>query len=325
MDVIAMHQAGFNNAVASLGTALTSPQGMLLKRYTQEVLLSYDSDGAGQKAALRAIPILKDAGLTVKVIDLKPYKDPDEFIKAKGTEAFQERIQKAQNSFMFEISVLEKSYDFSDPEAKTKFFNEAARRMLKFPQELERHNYIEALARQYSISYEDLKRLVNTLGSRIGYGDEKGYVKPKPIGGSRPVKAEGHLTAQKFLLTWLVEDTSLFSKIEPYIDETDFDTPLFNKVAVMLFEEYRQTKKVTPARIINQFDDKEEQKEVASIFNTNLKVDPDKAAREKALNDTVQKIKRHSIETASKNVQDIKSLQQLVQARAQLQKLHISL
>ena len=102
MDVISMHQAGFTNSVASLGTALTSQHASLLKRYTQEVILSYDSDEAGIKAALRAIPLLKEAGLTARVLRMAPYKDPDEFIKTLGTEAFQERINQAQNSFLFE-------------------------------------------------------------------------------------------------------------------------------------------------------------------------------------------------------------------------------
>ena len=115
MDVISLHQAGFTQAVASLGTALTPGQAALMKRYTDNVLITYDSDAAGVKAALRAIPILKEAGLTTKVINMQPYKDPDEFIKALGAEAFQERIDKAENSFMYEIGVLEKEYDRTDP------------------------------------------------------------------------------------------------------------------------------------------------------------------------------------------------------------------
>ena len=98
MDVIAMHQAGFTMAVASLGTAFTTGQAMILKRYTDEVILSYDSDGAGTKAALRGIGILKEAGLKGKVLDLRPHKDPDEFIKSEGKEAFEERIKNAENT-----------------------------------------------------------------------------------------------------------------------------------------------------------------------------------------------------------------------------------
>ena len=92
MDVIALHQAGFTNAVASLGTALTVGHASLLKRYVNEVYLTYDSDEAGTRAALRAIPILKDAGITAKVIRMDPYKDPDEFIKNLGAEAFENGI-----------------------------------------------------------------------------------------------------------------------------------------------------------------------------------------------------------------------------------------
>ena len=101
MDVIAMHQAGFNMAVASLGTAFTTGQAMILKRYTDEVILSYDSDEAGTKAALRGIGILREAGLKGKVLDLRPHKDPDEFIKNEGKEAFEERIRNAENTFFF--------------------------------------------------------------------------------------------------------------------------------------------------------------------------------------------------------------------------------
>lgn len=126
MDVISMHQAGFKNSVASLGTALTTQHASLLKRYTDEVILTYDSDGAGIKAALRAIPMLKAAGISTRVLHMNPYKDPDEFIKTLGPEAFQERMDQAENSFLFEISILERDFDMHDPEGKTGFYQAAA-------------------------------------------------------------------------------------------------------------------------------------------------------------------------------------------------------
>ena len=128
MDVISLHQAGFTNAAASLGTALTAGHASLIKRYVNEVYLTYDSDEAGTKAALRAVPILKEAGITAKVIRMEPYKDPDEFIKHLGAEAFEERISRARNGFMFGLEMLEKQYDMNSPEGKTEFFNEAAKR-----------------------------------------------------------------------------------------------------------------------------------------------------------------------------------------------------
>ena len=164
MDVIALHQAGFDNALASLGTALTSGHANLLKRYTKDVYLTYDSDGAGIKAALRAIPILKEVGITTKVINMKPYKDPDEFIKALGAEAYQERIDQAENSFLFEVRILEQEYEMHDPESKTSFYNEVAKKLCGFSEKLARDNYIEAVAAN------------NMLGRRICGGSSTNMV-----------------------------------------------------------------------------------------------------------------------------------------------------
>ena len=106
MDVLSLHQAGFDNAVASLGTALTKEQAMLIKRYSDQVTLCYDSDGAGTNAARRAIPILEEAGLKVKVIRVPGSKDPDEFIKVSGAQAFEEVIQSAMDPVAFEMMIL---------------------------------------------------------------------------------------------------------------------------------------------------------------------------------------------------------------------------
>ncbi len=328
MDVISMHQAGFDNAVASLGTAFTSPQASLLKRYTDEVLLAYDSDGAGVKAALRAIPMLRDAGLRSRVIDMKPYKDPDEFIKNLGTEAFEERIAGAMNSFMFEISVLEKNYDLNDPEGKTGFFNETARKLLEFDQALERKNYIEAVARNYGISFDDLDRLVNRYGL-AGYGQENktshSGAGVESVKQKKTQKDDALVTAQKLLLTWLSEDTRLFEKIRPWIGPGDFTDPLCREAAAKVFEEYEEKKTVTPARIMNLFQDPQEHDAIARAFNTNIDDEGDKAIREKALNETVRRVKAASLENAGKSARDLEALQSIVREKRSLLNLHISL
>ena len=330
MDVIAMHQAGFTNAVASLGTAFTIQHSVLLKRYTQEVRLAYDSDGAGQKAALRAIPILKSAGINVRVIHMNPYKDPDEFIKNLGIEAFQERIDAAESSFMFEISVLEKNYKQSDPEGRASFMKAMARRLLQFPQELERNIYIDAIAGRYGIASEELKRMVNSFGASMSREQVEEAIYQQQEQEEMPVKKRAEkensvLTAQKLFLTWLIEDPSLYDKIKDYIDEDDFEDPLYHKTATLVFEELKVTGQVTPARILNQFEDVEEQKTAASLFNTKLKTDDDPAIREKALNETVKRIKKNSLELKSRSVRDISDLQKIIQEKAKLQKLYISL
>lgn len=172
MDVIAMHQAGFNQAVASLGTAFTPGQAALLRRYTKRVLLAYDSDGAGVRAALRNIGILRNGGLESSVIDLRPHKDPDEFIKAEGKEAFQARIDKAENSFFYELRILSQSYRMDDPASRTAFHREIARKLCGFADEIERDNYIAASAEKYFIKTDSLRRLVAQYGNANGYGTD---------------------------------------------------------------------------------------------------------------------------------------------------------
>ena len=330
MDVIAMHQAGFTNAVASLGTAFTAQHSVLLKRYTQEVRLAYDSDGAGQKAALRAIPILKSAGINVRVIHMDPYKDPDEFIKNLGTEAFQERIDAAESSFMFEVSVLEKNYKQSDPEGRASFMKAMARRLLEFPQELERNIYIDAIAGRYGIASEELKRMVNSFGASMSREQVEAAIYQQQEREEMPAKKrvekeDSVLTAQKFFLTWLIEEPSIYDKTKDYINEDDFVEPLYHHVAALVYGLLRLTGQVMPARILNQFEDVEEQKTAASLFNTRLKTDDDPAVREKALNETVKRIKKNSLELKSRSVRDIADLQKIIKEKAQLQKLYISL
>ena len=169
MDVISMHQAGFNNAVASLGTALTSLQAGLMKRYTDEVLVIYDSDEAGVKAALRAIPMLKGVGLTTRVVNLRPYKDPDEFIQHEGCEAFEKRLEEAENSVLYEIRMKERDFDLADPQGKSDFLHEAVRRLVAIEDEIERNSYLEAVAgkvRNCRRGTAQAGRPDGTLGSR---------------------------------------------------------------------------------------------------------------------------------------------------------------
>ncbi len=327
MDVIALHQAGFDNAVASLGTALTSGHASLLKRYTREVYLTYDSDGAGVKAALRAIPILKEVGITTKIINMQPYKDPDEFIKALGAEEYQKRIDEAENSFLFEIRIAQRDYDMNDPESKTAFYNEIARKLTGFTEELERNNYIQAVADKYHIGFDDLRRLVNQTALKNG-GITAPPVRPKS-GIQEKKKEDGMKKSQKLLLTWLIEDTRLFGVIGPYITPEDFTEELYRKVAGMLFAQYEQSKTVNPAQIISAFMDEEEQREVAGLFNATIHEVETKNDLAKAVKETVIKVKQNSIEYHSKQLDptDMAGLMKLVQDRntlQQLQHLHIS-
>lgn len=327
MDVIALHQAGFTNAVASLGTALTSGHASLIKRYVQEVYLTYDSDEAGTRAALRGVPILKSAGISAKVIRMDPYKDPDEFIRNLGAEEFEKRIMNARNGFMFSLEILEREYDMNSPEGKTAFFRETARRLTGFEDELERSNYIEAVAKAYKVSVESLQKLVTKTA--ISDGLAKPVERPKQA-ASKPLKKEdAHLTSQKILLTWMIEDKRLFGAISQYIRPGDFTEELYRTVAEMLYEQYAQGE-LNPAKILNYFTEEGKHREAASLFHTRIKELTTQQEREQALKETILRVKKNSIDVQTRNLDptDMAGLQRLMEEKKRLtdlKKLHISI
>ncbi|MFR4927156.1 MAG: DNA primase [Clostridium sp.] len=362
LDVISMHQAGFTNAVASLGTAFTSQHAGVLKRYTDQVILTYDSDGAGIKAALRAIPILRDAGISARVLNMKPYKDPDEFIKNMGADAFKERIAQAKNSFLFEIDVLKRNYQLEDPEQKTKFYQETAKKLLQFGEPLERDNYIQAVSREQMIKEEELRQLVNRLGMQMGLkagdsyredasgrnvisrenGSGPGNDMGRPEYGGNPYEGQaaqnqaaikktgrkqeredGIRRSQRLLLTWLIENPALFDKIKGIITADDFVEDLYHQVAVMVFEGH-EAGNVNPAGILSRFiNDEDQYKEVAALFNASLKESLNNEEQKKAFAETVMKVRKNSLDTASRNAKDIAQLQEIIKQQAALS-LHIS-
>ena len=364
LDVISMHQAGFTNAVASLGTAFTSQHAGVLKRYTDQVILTYDSDGAGIKAALRAIPILRGAGISARVLNMKPYKDPDEFIKNMGADAFKERIAQAKNSFLFEIDVLKRNYQLEDPEQKTKFYQETAKKLLQFGEPLERDNYIQAVSREQMIKEEELRQLVNRLGMQMGLkagdsyredasgrnvisrenGSGPGNDMGRPEYGGNPYEGQaaqnqaaikktgrkqeredGIRRSQRLLLTWLIENPALFDKIKGIITADDFVEDLYHQVAVMVFEGH-EAGNVNPAGILSRFiNDEDQYKEVAALFNASLKESLNNEEQKKAFAETVMKVRKNSLDTASRNAKDIAQLQEIIKQQAALKQLHISL
>ena len=326
MDVIAMHQAGFTQAVASLGTAFTPGQANLLRRYVDEVILAYDSDGAGVTAALRAIGILKEVGLTGKVLNLEPFKDPDEFIKNLGKEAFEERIRQAENSFFFELRMLQREFDLNDPESKTRFHREIAKKLCGFSEEVERENYIEAVAEKYHIGFENLRKLVLSYAAQTGLAVPA--ARPKSGIQSKQDPEENKRKPQRLLLTWLVEEPAAYQKIKKYISPSDFTEDLYKKVAEKLFAELEEGT-LNPAAIISLFTDEEEQRRVAGLFNTKLQELSTKAEQEKAFHDIVVAVKRNSLDYFFSQLgTDVLALNQVIEGKKALEELsktHISL
>lgn len=326
MDVIALHQAGFTNAVASLGTAFTEQQANLMRRYTKEVLLTYDSDGAGQKAALRAIPILRKAGLIGKVVHMEPYKDPDEFIEGLGAEEFEKRLADAQNSFFFEIEIAKNSYDMADPEQKTAFYHEIAQKLLIFTDKVQRDNYLEAVAAKYGIRKEDLRELVIRYSNRMPEGYTENQTE-RELKKSRKKEEEGIGYSYRLLLSWLIEDPKLYEPVCRLITPEDFYEENYHIVATMLYEQLAKGE-LLPAKIINYFQDVENQKMVAQMFQTDFQTSMNAEEKEKALNELIIRIKEYSIDHRMRNLTDMGQLQSLILEKKQWQtpdKLHISL
>lgn len=331
MDVIAMHQAGFDNAVASLGTAFTIGQATLLKRYTDEVYLAYDSDGAGTSANLKAIDILREVGITTRVINMAPCKDPDEFILTNGVDAFEERISNAITGIVFEVDVISRDYRLDDPEDKIKFIKNVALRLSKIDEPVVRHSYIEAIAKKYDVDKDDLKRMVTAYGTATSasksstntYGTSGQNATTRTV--SEKSKAEDY-KPQSLLLSWMVGMPELFDTLKDVITEDDFTDEDYKTIAHMLFEQYKNTGKVSAAAIVNVFDDVEKQHLVAEILQTELPFDTTIEEKEKALNDVVIKTKQQRIDYEAGNCAgDLSKIQQLIGMKTQLAGLHISL
>lgn len=321
MDVIAMHQAGFTEAVASLGTAFTQGQAALMKRYVQTVILSYDSDNAGVKAALRGIQILKEAGLTGKVLNLKPYKDPDEFIKALGKEEFEKRIKEAENCFYFEIRMLEREYDLKDPAGRTAFTRELAKKLCGFEEEVERENYLRAMAEKYYIDAGALRRMVASYGQTVT--EEK---KPLPVrnhqrsgvaGGKKEEAAE---RPQRLLLTWFSDYPGLYAQAKNYISPDHFSEGFCRQAAQALFEELEKGKQGS-ASVISQFTQESEQQQIVDMLNTRVRGLETEEEKEKAFKDALYAVRKGSYERKTAENTDPGALMELIREKKALEEL----
>ena len=302
MDVISQHQAGFDNAIASLGTAFTLGQASLIKRYTNEVYLAYDSDGAGRAATMKAIGILRSMDMSQRVIDLKPYKDPDEFLKNLGDEAYEERIRDAIPGRMFEVEHLSEIYNMNDPEEKTRFVNETAKLLCGIRDVSERSNYIDAVSRKYIIDRELLKQVVTKYGmvgiSSSSVADEAAQKAQEKEERSREhsKKKDPNQTSEEILLTWYVNRPQLFEKLNGIISTDDFVDEKVHFIAEKIFEQYKNEGEVSPARIINCFTDADEQRIAANIMSNEFNSLSGPEEESKALTDIVKRVKTASID-----------------------------
>ena len=315
LDVITLHQAGFDQAAASLGTSFTPAQARLLGKYSKEVLLSYDSDGPGINAALRAIGILREAGINCRVIDMRPYKDPDEFIKAEGSEAYQKRIDEALNSFFFELDRVRERFDLKDPAGKTGFFREAASMLLRFEDPLERDNYLESICDRFRIKQESLNELVK----KQAILNESIVIPERPRrSGEREHVKDNISELQKQFLTLLAYNPGLYRNVKQAgISAQDFSEGLHRQVAEKLFEQL-EAGESNPGAILDSYTDEREREEVASIFNAS--VPEEEKVDERALKQLMIRILENSVSVLmSQSHGDISLMQLSVNKKKRLE------
>ncbi|MCR5475223.1 MAG: DNA primase [Lachnospiraceae bacterium] len=334
MDVIAMHQAGFDQAVAALGTAFTSGHANLIARYARErvrqdeiarykdVLICFDSDGPGVDAALRALSMLREAGLAAKVINMQPHKDPDEFIKALGAEEFQKRIDDAENGFMFTIRMLEAEYDMKDPTGKSRFITDVCSRLVRIEDPVERENLTGLIAYRYDVSVNS----INEVTKKQALAVENVRTVPVPIPTRNTGKGinDAAKTPQSKLLSWLAEEPDIYAVVKRYISADDFADPLCRKVAQILFAQLEEGR-CDPAGIFSQIDDEEEAKFVAEALHQSVGNLETVQIRETALKDLMLNIKRLSLTRSDRSDNDFDTIIKIRKEIEQLERDRIVL
>ena len=293
MDVISLHQRGITNVVASLGTALTEQQGWLLRKNSEQIILSFDSDEAGIKAKLRSIEILQNMGCDLRVLQLEGAKDPDEYILKYGNMRFQNAVDKAFSVVEFKVKILKKELNLDNTNDKIKFLNEIAKLISKVDNTMEREVYIEKIAKEYDISKEAIYAEVNKLTYKNGK-TEKVLERPKPVVTHKKVETKEVSEAIKrrentIISILLTGDLSIFEIIKQNIKPEDFQDKINQKIAKKLYEEFEKGNSNINGIIDNL--DQDQQNQITMIMAEDYEIED----LEKAIDDIIQAYKRDKL------------------------------
>ena len=293
MDVIALHQAGFDSAVASLGTALTEEQARLIARYTKNIIISYDADNAGQMAAQRAIDILKKSGLNVRVLRIPNAKDPDQFIKEKGSDAFRRLIEQSSDDIAYKINNIASKFDLEEDQDRISFLKEAAYILALIDSDIEREIYTTRVANMAKISPQSMMvEVKNALQKRNqSLKKEKRREVRSVTQNAQPkdksFKYENITSArsEEGILSVIFGDNTLVSYLNGKISPDDFTSPILKAFFIHALELYNNNKNITIPAFEGHFEP-----EALSLLTT-ITSRPVPAMREKALDDYINKIK----------------------------------
>ncbi len=254
VDVVALHQYGFDNAVASLGTSLTEDQAALMTRYAEQIVLIYDGDKAGQNATQRAIPILEKAGLQVKVLQLQDAKDPDEFLQKFGPDKFRLLLEGSANRVEYQLGAIRKKYNIAEDDQKVKYLSESADLVATLPSPVQREVYMGRVAETAKISLDAMKLEVDRAYKRRKSRQKKEQEKMDlaPVRAhqprSRSIRYDNSRSAmaEEGILAQILKEPALFSQTGGLMAE-DFSSPLLGRVFGQLRSRYRQGLEVSAA------------------------------------------------------------------------------
>ena len=295
MDVISLHQRGIHNVVASLGTALTQQQGYLLRNNTEQIVLSYDSDEAGQTAKVRAMEILQNMGCDIRVLQMEGAKDPDEFVIKYGNARFQNLVDKAISVIEFKVKILRQSLNLENTNDKIKFLNEIAKIISKIENNMEKEIYIEKIAKEYDVSKEAIYAEVNKMRYRDSK-DEKVLNKARPVikhiekNELAEVSESTKKRENTILAILLLGDINIYQIIKQNIKIEDFKYDIDNKIARKLYEEFENGNSNINSIIDNLPED--EQNHITMIMAEDYCIDD----VEKAIDDIIQTYEKEKLE-----------------------------
>lgn len=297
MDAIALHQYGISNAVASLGTALTREQAKLLKRYCDEVIICYDADIAGQTATLRGLDILADAGCRVKILNIPKGKDPDEYIRSEGREAFEQCIDNSMALIDYKIKRKSENFDISTTEGKIGFLKACAAVLAGIEDPVVIDAYVGKLSGSTGISAQALYKEISSLKNKNQEAEDK-HISGKSrynniIDGQKLYLEPAYIKAEKYILCMLCEDNSKFDYISKALSYEDFNDELYREVARLIYNRLENKNEANPAYIISCFQEADDMKKVSEIFNSISETDNDDI--DKVIGDYIKIIKRNKL------------------------------
>lgn len=297
MDVIALHQAGFDSAVASLGTALTDEQARMISRHTKNIIISYDADGAGQAASQRAIDILKKADLTVRVLKIPGAKDPDEFLREKGPDAFRRLIERSENHNAYRLEAIAAKYDLEEDEQRVAFLRDAARLLAAMDSGVECDIYTGRAAEMAGVSKDAMSvevRRAQAIRRKQQKTARRREIRA-PAQAAQPADRGLHYAdlpsarAEEGILALILADNTLLSYLADKITPQEFSAPVLRKIFTHMIRLYGDGRPVTAGA----FEGYLEQTELALLAR--IAGQPVPAERERAIDDYIQKIRNEAL------------------------------